>query len=355
MDETRFRFLKELVEAPSPSGYEGPAQRLWWREVSRFADEIRTDTHGNVIAAINPGGALRVMLAGHCDEIGLIITYIDDDGFLWFTTIGGFDAAILPGQRVHVHTADGPVLGVIGRKPIHLVRPEDRSKGVDLKDLWIDIGAQDGMEAHDTVSVGDPVTMAVGLERLRGDLVVSRALDNKVGAFLAAETLRAVAIRRPRAAVYAVSTVQEEIGLRGAHTSTYSVEPHVGIAIDVTWATDHPGMKEERKRIGEMVPGRGIVLTRGANVNPVVFQRLVRAAREGGLPHQIRATAGATGTDGNAMQLSRGGVAMGIVGVAQRYMHTPVEIISLADLDSAIEVLTRFLLDLDESADFTPY
>ena len=162
MDETRFRFLKELVEAPSPSGYEGPAQRLWWREVSRFADEIRTDTHGNVIAAIKPGGALRVMLAGHCDEIGLIITYIDDDGFLWFTTIGGFDAAILPGQRVHVHTADGPVLGVIGRKPIHLVRPEDRSKGVDLKDLWIDIGAQDGMEAHDTVSVGDPVTMAVG-------------------------------------------------------------------------------------------------------------------------------------------------------------------------------------------------
>jgi endoglucanase len=354
MQEDRFSFLKELVEAPSPSGYEGPAQRLWWREVAQFADEVRTDTHGNVIAAVNPGGALRVMLAGHCDELGFIVTYVDDDGFLWFAPIGGFDAVIVPGQRVYVHTADGPLLGVIGRRPIHVIRPEDRAKGVDLKDLWIDVGASDGMEARDLVAIGDPVTIAQGMERLRGDLVVSRALDNKMGAFMVAETLRNVARGRPRAAVYGVSTVQEEIGLRGAQTSTYSVDPHVGIAIDVTWATDHPGMKEERKRTGEMLLGRGIVITRGANVNPIVFQRLVRAATDGSLPYQVRAIGGGTGTDGNAMQVSRGGVAMGVVGVPLRYMHTPVEILSLADLESSIAVLTRFLLDLDESVDFTP-
>jgi endoglucanase len=354
MQEERFNFLKELVEAPSPSGYEGPAQRLWWRQVAQFADDVRTDTHGNVIAAVNPGGALRVMLAGHCDEIGFVVTYVDDDGFLWFSPIGGFDATIVPGQRVHVHTAAGTLLGVVGRRPIHVIRPEDRSRGVDLKDLWIDIGVADGMEAREVVAIGDPVTIAQGLECLRGNLVVSRALDNKVGAFIVAETLRKVSAARPRAAVYGVSTVQEEIGLRGARTSTYSIDPHVGIAIDVTWATDHPGMKEDRKRAGEMVLGRGIVITRGANVNPIVFQRLVRAAREAGMPYQVRAVAGGTGNDGNAMQISRAGVAIGVVGVPLRYMHTPVEIISLADLETAIAVLAGFLLDLDESVDFTP-
>src|SRR5919205_78644 len=193
MRDERFAFLKELVEAPSPSGYEGPARTIWRREVEGTADEVRTDLHGNTIAALNPGGAPRVMLAGHVDEIGLMITYVDDDGFAYFGPIGGHDPVILPGQRVYVHTASGPLLGAIGRRPIHMMHGEERDKKVELHDLWIDLGAASRDAVTPCVQVGDAVTLAVGLERLADDRVVSRALDNKMGAFIVAETLKQVA------------------------------------------------------------------------------------------------------------------------------------------------------------------
>ena len=354
MRDERFAFLKELVEAPSPSGYEGPARAIWRREVEGTADEVRTDLHGNTIAAVNPGGAPRVMLAGHVDEIGFMITYVDDDGFAYFGPIGGHDPVIMPGQRVYVHTASGPLLGAIGRRPIHMMHGDERDKKVELHDLWIDLGAASRDAVTRRVQVGDAVTLAAGLERLADDRIVSRALDNKMGAFIVAETLKQVAARRPQAALFAVATVQEEVGLRGASTSTFSVDPQVGIAIDVTHALDHPGAAGDKKRYGDVRVGRGPVLSRGPSINPVVFRRLVDAAASAGIPYQVEPNPSSSGTDADAMQRSRGGVATAVVSVALRYMHTPVEMLELADIDRTIDLLTEFVVRLERDTDFTP-
>lgn len=354
MREERFSFLKELVEAPSPSGYEGPARAIWRREVEGVAEELRTDLHGNTIAAVNPSGTPRVMLAGHVDEIGFMVTYIDDDGFAYFGPIGGHDPVIVPGQRVRVHTSSGSLLGAIGRRPIHLMRGEERDKKVELSDLWIDLGLSGRDAVAARVRVGDPVTLAVGLERLEDDRVVSRALDNKMGAFIVAETLKAVAARRPTAALFAVATVEEEVGLRGAFTSTFSVDPQVGIAIDVTHALDHPGAVGDKKRLGNVRLGAGPVLSRGPSINPVVFDRLVAAAEAAGLPYQVEPNPSSSGTDADAIQRSRGGVATGVVSVALRYMHTPVETLALDDIEQTIDLLTEFVVRIEETADFTP-
>lgn len=354
MRDDRFRFLKELVEAPSPSGYEGPARAIWRREMQGAAEELRTDLHGNTIAALNPAGTPRVMLAGHVDEIGYMVTYIDDDGFVYFGPIGGHDPVIATGQRVYIHTASGPLLGAIGRRPIHMMRGEERDKKVELTDLWIDTGARERDALAERVKVGDPITLAVGLERLENGRAVSRAFDNKMGAFIVAETLKQVAERRPTAGFYAVATVQEEVGLRGAYTSAFSVDAQVGIAIDVTHALDHPGASGEKKRYGDIRLGAGPVLSRGPSINPVVFERLVVAAEAAGLPYQVEPNPSSSGTDADAMQRSRGGVATGVVSVALRYMHTPVETLDLDDIDQTIDLLTEFVVRVEATADFTP-
>ncbi len=358
MQNERFSFLKTLVESPSPSGYEGPARAIWRREVEGVADESRTDLHGNTIATVNPSGAPRVMLAGHIDEIGFMVTYIDDDGFLYFGAIGGQDPVIAPGQRVYVHAATGPILGAVGRRPIHLMQGDERDKKVELRDLWIDIGARSRDEAAGRVRVGDPATFAVGLERLGDQLVVSRALDNKMGAFVVAETLKEVAARRSSglaASLTAVATVQEEVGLRGAYTSAFAVAPQVGIAVDVTHALDHPGAGGgDKRRLGDVRLGKGPVIARGPSVNPVVFERLVAAAEATGTPYQIEPAPGGSGTDADAIQRSRGGVATGVVSVALRYMHTPVETIELSDIEGAITLLAAFVARLERDTDFTP-
>ena len=363
MHDERFSFLKSLVEAPSPSGFEGPAREIWRRETAGVADESRTDFHGNTIATVNPGGAPRVLLAGHIDEIGFMVTYIDDDGFIYFGPIGGHDPIIAPGQRVYVHAASGPILGGIGRRPIHLMQGDERDKKVELRDLWIDVGARSRDEVGDRVRVADPVTFAVGLERLNDDRggrgsgsgrIVSRALDNKMGAFIVAETLKEVAARHPVAALAGVATVQEEVGLRGAYTSTFAVDPQVGIAVDVTHALDHPGAGSDKQRLGDIRLGKGPVIGRGPTVNPVVFARLVAAAEAAGVPYQVEPIPGYSGTDADAIQRTRGGIATGVVSVALRYMHTPVETIELADIEGAITLLAEFVARLDTDTDFTP-
>ena len=354
MRDERFAFLKELVEAPSPSGYEGPARAIWRRAVEGVTGELRTDLHGNTIAAVNPAGSPRVMLAGHVDEIGFMATYIDENGFIYFGPIGGHDPVIAPGQRVYVHTAAGPMLGAIGRRPIHMMRGEEREKKVELSDLWIDLGAKEREAVVARVQVGDPVTLAVGLERLEDDRVVSRALDNKMGAFIVAETLKQVAARRPTAALFSVATVQEEVGLRGAFTSTFAIDPQVGIAIDVTHALDHPGASGDKKRYGDVKLGAGPVISRGPSINPVVFDRLIAAAEAAGIPYQVEPNPGSSGTDADAIQTARGGIATGVVSVALRYMHTPVEVLELADIDHTIDLLSEFVLRIEADTDFTP-
>ncbi len=354
MDDAVFAFFKRLVDSPSPSGFEQPAQRVWREYVEPHVDELRTDVMGNAWGVVRGPDRPRVMLAGHVDEIGLMVRYIDDQGFLYFAAVGGVDPHLLPGQRVRVHGTNGPVLGVIGRKPIHLIEPDERSKVAKIKDLAIDIGAGGREEAEALVSVGDPVTFAVELERMAGGKVVSRGLDDKMGSFVVAEVLRRVAERRKdlRCSLYGVSTVQEEIGLRGARTSAFGVDPDVGICIEVTFATDHPGV--DKKTVGDVRLGGGPVLSRGANINPRVFDLLRETAEDEGIPIQFEAAPRATGTDANAMQINRSGVATALVEVPLRYMHTPSEILCLEDLENAVRLVTAFVLRVGPDREWIP-
>jgi endoglucanase len=345
-------FLKELVDAPSPSGFEQPAQRVIRRYLKPYADDVTTDVMGNVIAVLNPTGRPRLMLAGHCDEIGLMVRYITDEGFLHFAPIGGVDPHLVTGQRVQIHGRNGAVLGVVGKKAIHLMESDERTKVLQFHQQWIDIGAANREEAESKVAIGDPMTFTDTFEPLLGDFATARGFDDKMGSWVCAETLRLAKERGVKACVIAVSTVQEEIGLRGAHTSAYSVEPDVAIAVDVGHSTDYPD--SEKKRVGDVKLGKGPKLHRGANINAVVADRLFAAAKKADIPYQLTAIPGGSGTDAWAMQLARGGVATGLVSVPLRYMHTPIEVINLKDLEAAAELLAAFAADLPEDISFIP-
>lgn len=348
-------FLQRLLETPSPSGFEEPNAAHFRDYVAPFADEVTTDALGNVIACVNPGGGPRVMLAGHMDEIGFLIVHVSDEGFCYFRPIGGHDNVVLVGQRVQVHTrANGSVPGVIGKKPVHLLEDDERGKKVEMHDLWIDLGVTGGKPEVEAagVRVGDPVTYAVGMTRLLGDRIAARAVDNRVGAWVVAEALRRVKERGTRAAVYAVATVQEEIGLRGARTAAFGIDPHIGIAVDVTFATDFPSM--DKRKVSEMKIGGGAGILRGANANRKLADFLADTAERENIKYQFQATPGGTGTDANAMQISRAGMATGLVEVPLRYMHTPCEIIALSDADACAELLAAACAGFSPDQDWTP-
>ena len=352
MDEQSFSFLRELVDTPSPSGFEQPIQRLVREELEKFADEVKTDVHGNVIGIKNPGGSPKIMLASHCDEIGFMVKYIDEDGFIYFSPIGGIDAHIVPGQRVKIHTRQGSILGVVGKKPIHVMEKEERKKVVELSHQWIDIGVSSKKEAEKIVEIGDPITFSPGLEKLQGNLVVSRGFDDKMGVFMICEVLKALSDQTIEASVFAASTVQEEIGLRGAHTAAYFINPQVGIAIDVDVATDFPEIN--KKKEGDIRIGKGVVIFRGPNINPKVEEMLVQTAKEERIPYQLAGESRATPTDANVIQISRAGVATGLVSVPLRYLHTPVEVLSLSDIESAVKLLVSFVNQVKKETNFIP-
>ncbi len=346
-------FLQELVETPSPTGFETPLAQLLRDHLSESADEITTDVMGSVHALLRgTKSGPRFMLAAHMDEIGLMVTYISDEGFLSVSAIGGVDAAILPGLRVDVHTTGGPLRGVVGRKPIHLIKSEERKNVTPIDQLVIDLGLP-GDKVKELVCVGDPITFGVGFERFGEDMAISRAFDDKVGVWIAAAVLKRLAqAGRTSGDFIAAATVQEEIGTRGATTSAYGLNPDVAIAFDVTHATDYPGI--EKTKYGEFICGGGPVIARGPNINPEVFARLVAAAKKENIPYQIEAEPGATGTDARAIQIARAGIPCGLVSVPLRYMHTPTEVICLKDLDATVDLLVRFALDLEEDACFVP-
>ncbi|MCX6095660.1 MAG: M42 family metallopeptidase [Candidatus Bipolaricaulota bacterium] len=354
MKKGRVAFFRRYMDTVCPSGYEEEASRVWRGEAEGFADRTWADSHGNSIAVVNEGGSPRVMLAGHADEIGLMITCIDDRGFLSFTGIGGWDTQILPGQRVRIQGKKGPVLGVIGRKPIHLLKDEDRKKVVQMEELWIDIGAKDRDDAAAIVSIGDPAVLDYGFAELRNDLVAARGFDDRVGAFAVLEAARLLAGMRPKAAIYAVATVQEEIGLRGAITSAFGIDPKVGIAVDVCHASDTPGMDVEKKRVGEIHMGKGPVLARGPNINPPLFRLLEETAKKQKIAYQIEPAPRGTGTDANALQLTRSGVATGLVCVPNRYMHSPCEVVHLGDLENIAKLIAYTVARIDDETDFIP-
>lgn len=353
MNAQDFAFLKELVETPSPSGYEQPAQRVIRRQLETVADSLETDIMGNLIACLEGRGGPRVMLAGHCDEIGFMVQFIDDRGFIYFGAIGGVDPHLSPGQRIEIHTKKGAIAGVIGKKAIHLIEPKDRDTVIKLKQQFIDIGCSSREQVEALVQIGDPVTFAVGVQKLQGDRATSRAFDDKMGAFIVTEVMKKVKLSGGcNSHLFAVSTVQEEIGLRGGATSSYGVNPDVGIVVEVTHATDYPDV--EQSTIGRVALGKGPVLARGANINPLLFELLTETAKQENIPVQIIGVPRATGTDANVMQLSRGGVATALVGIPLRYMHTPVETLALADLEAAINLLTAVAMRIDNETYFIP-
>ena len=352
MDSNALDFFKRILETPSPSGYEGPLQEVVRQYVAEFADATSKDLHGNLIAVKNPGAPLRVMLAGHCDQIGLIVQHIDDQGFLCVQPIGGWDPIVLVSQRMTVWTDAGPVFGVIGRKPIHLLNEEERKQVPKMHDLWLDIGAANKEEAAKLVRIGDAVTLELGYHAMLNQRAVSPGMDDKCGMWVVIEALRRAAKKKLKCALYAVSTVQEEVGLRGAQTSSFGIDPQVGIAVDVTHATDCPTI--EKKTEGDIVLGKGPVIYRGPNMNPKVVQQLIAAADAAEIPFQLGALGRASPTDANAIQVNRAGVAAALVSIPNRYMHGPVETISLEDMDRAADLLARFCESLAADADFTP-
>jgi len=341
--------LEKLLAPGAPSGYEGPAAAVW-REEAAFA-ALSADGLGSSIARVGEAAPLLAVV-GHIDEIGLVVTHIDEKGFLWFAPIGGWDPQILVGQRVEVRGREGLVPGVVGRKPIHLLDADQRKKVVELKGLHIDVGATDREEAAALVRVGDPVVVAAHPQRLAGDRLVSRAMDNRLGAYVALEALRRCHERGPLTGSFAaVAAVQEEIGLYGARTSAFAVRPDLAVAIDVTHATDAPGVDE--KEIGSHRLGSGPAIGRGSTLSPKVFELLVEAAEEAGIEHTVSASGRSTNTDADALQISRTGIPTGLVSVPLRYMHSPVEMVDLGDLEATVELIAAFAARLREGTDLS--
>ncbi len=352
MRKESYQFLKLLQETPSPSGFEQAIQRVVRKRMKPLADKIDTDVHGNVIVTLNPKGSPRVMLAGHCDQIGLMVNHIDDNGFIFFVAIGGIDPSVVPGSRVVIHTQHGPVEGIIGRKPIHLLKPEERGAKIELREMWIDIGTKSRKETNAVVRIGDAVTFRLEMIPLANDLVTSPAFDNKSGTFVVMEALRLCAASKIKCCLSAVSTVQEEVGLRGAKTACYGVDPLVGIAVDVTHATDYPDI--DKRVNGNVKIGGGPTISRGANINPPLEELFIKTAEKKKIPYQLEAAPRGTGTDANVIQLTRSGVATALISIPNRYMHTQVEVVSLTDLENCAKLIAETVAKIDKKTNFIP-
>jgi len=335
MDDERRAFLRDLLDTHSPSGYEREGQRVWIDYLEGVADEVRTDAYGNAVAVLK-GGDDSVAVAGHGDEIGFIVRDVEDDGFVRMARIGGADRTVSQGQHVTVHTADGPVAGVVGQTAIHL-RDADEESLQDVAEQFVDVGASDGEEAEELVERGDPITFDQRVTELANGRLAARGMDNRIGIWTAAEALRRAADRDPEATVYAVSTVQEEVGLRGARMVGFDLEPDAVVAVDVTHAVDSPGVPADAQSGVELSGGPSI--KRGSSNHPGLVDATREVAAETGIDVQIEAAGSRTGTDADAFYTARGGTPSLSVGVPNRYMHTPVEVIDPIDLEATAELL----------------
>jgi putative aminopeptidase FrvX len=342
--------LLELLAARGPSGYERAPAEVWRTAAGAFA-AVSSDVVGTPLALVAPKhdyeqGARRLLVMGHIDEIGLIVTHIDDDGYLWFRGVGGWDAQILVGQRVVLDTRAGALAGVVGKKPIHLLREEDRKKVADIRELHIDVGARDGEQARRLVRVGDVAVIDAAPVELPNGRLSSRALDNRLGSFVALEAARLVAqAGGGQWELAAVAVVQEEITFGGSRTSAFALAPHAAIVVDVTHATDAPGI--DVKEAGKHELGSGPVLSRGSTLNPALFELLASVAETEGIPFTIEASARATGTDADAVHISREGVPTALVSIPVRYMHSPVELVQLDDVHASARLIAAVALALE--------
>ncbi len=334
-------FLKDLLIAKSPTGHEFSAQAVIDAYVEKSADTYTKDSIGNRIATLKGNGGPTLMFAGHIDEIGLIISHVDDKGYLYFEFLGGHDQIIPSGRRLHILTRNGPVLGITGKRAVHLLSPEDRKRVPERHDMWIDIGVNNRADALTIVRIGDPAVYTDGPEILRGSIGVARAFDDKAGAYVCMEAFRRLAKEKSLAATVAsVATTQEEIGTRGAQVAAQGIKPDVSIAVDVGHATDHPDA--DNRKFGRFTLSGGPVIARGPNINPVVYDHMVEAAESLGIPYQIGAESRPTGTDARAIQMAHSGVACGLLSIPLRYMHTPGEVVDLAVVEQSVQLLVEF-------------
>ncbi|HEV8455086.1 MAG TPA: M42 family metallopeptidase [Gemmatimonadales bacterium] len=347
-------FLKLLLDTPGPSSFEAAPGKVWRAEAEKFAHSVHADVAGNSFATLEDGGRPRLMFAGHIDEIGVMVTHIDDEGFLSFDTIGGWDHQVFVGQRVVLLGRQGQVIGVVGKKAIHIMEREEREKVSKVEDLWIDIGAVSRAEAAARIRIGDPGVLAAGVLEFPNGRLVSRSIDNRIGAFVVLEALRILSHDRPGASVTAVATTREEIAATGggARSSANQLEPDVAIVIDVTHATDHPCI--EKRKHGDFRLGGGPVLSRGASVSELVFDLLVETAEAEQIPYSIEAASRDTHTDAEAIFNAHRGVATALVSVPNRYMHSPNEMVALEDLDRTARLLAAFARKLSPETSFVP-
>jgi endoglucanase len=352
MREQSLQFLKTLVNTPSPVGHEVRGQRVWLDYAKPFADETFSDAYGNCVAVLNKGGSPRLMLAGHADEIAMAVNYIDDQGYLYVRRMGGVDAAITKAQRVLIYTRNGPVKGVVGNVAPHLMKDDKDPKPPKMHDLFIDIGVSSRKEAEKLVRTGDPLTLTDEFDLLRNDLAVARAFDNRVGTFAVAETLRLLKESKAKlhAEVCAVSNVQEEVGLLGARQIAYSLKPDVALVVDVTHATDYPTVSKAQH--GDTKLGQGPTLTHGGCNHPEVVARLEALAKAKKIPLQHEAMSSTSGTDADAIFWTRGGIASALISLPNRYMHSPVEVVSLKDLEWIPKLLAAFAASLKKGEQF---
>lgn len=352
MKSKSLNFMKQLMTAMSPTGSEVEAAAVWKKQAESFCDLVRTDTRGNSYATIGKGRSPRIMLAGHIDEIGLSVTHIDDDGFLYFNTLGGWDAQVLVGQRVILKGKRGKLSGVIGKKPIHQMKEDERKLATKYEDLWMDMGFKNGKEAKEHVRIGDPAVLDQGFLELRNGNVVSRGIDDRIGAYVVLEVVRALAEKKVKTEVTAVATVQEEIGHFGAIVGAYDLNPQVGFIVDVGLASDYPTM--DKKQIGEHKLGSGPIIARGPMLNPRLFDLIIETADKRCIPYTIRSAARQTSTDTDGISIARSGVPSALVSIPNRYMHSPNEMVNLDDVENAIELIASVIEKISDKTSFIP-
>ncbi len=352
MDSSSKTFLRELLDVPGPSGYEQNVQKVWREYVKDFCDELRTDVHNNVVATLKGSEPFGVMVVGHADEVGMAVINIDDEGYIYFHSIGGVDVSILPSQRVRILTKNGRVRGVIGKKAAHLL-DEDDKKLPKIHELWIDIGAKNKEDAQKKVRIGDPIVFGEDFEEMQNGFAVARDFDNRVGGYVVAETIRALRkVHGLKPTVHGVSSAQEESGVWGAGPMAYALKPTLGIAIDVTHGTDYPGLS--KNRFGDVRLGKGPVLTRGVKTSELVYEMLEQTAQMHSIPYQVEVEVGRTGTDADVMADRGPGIAVTVVSIPNRYMHTSTEMIHLDDLDNCVKLLRAFIQTLEGKTDLIP-
>jgi tetrahedral aminopeptidase len=353
MNQESREWLWDLLRTPSPSGAEQAIQHLIYDRMRPVVELCEPDVHGNLLLGTHTDARYRVLLDGHCDQIGFMVRYISDEGLLYIEALGGVDESVLLGARVVVHSADGPIPGVFGKKAVHLQSTSETATVPLPESMWIDVGASSRQELEKTIPIGTPVTFELRVVELRNRRILAPGLDNKAGLFVVLETLRRCAAEDLQVGLYVSSSVQEELGLRGAGVVSGRLNPDIGITVDVTHALDDPGAPP---RVGAICKlGGGPCISWGPNTNPVLSHRLAETARRQGITHQPSPSASLAGNDSKKIQVSGTGVATADIGIPNRNMHTPAEICCLDDMEATIELLVAFVTSLEAQPDLTPF